>query len=57
MWLHTADFALKQTFLARKFCFSNTDHVMFAGEFPLCLFIIYAYIYTCSESNFKEIIP
>ena len=38
-----------KTSLACKFCFLNTDHVLFLGEFSFRLFIIYAYICTFRE--------
>ena len=36
----------EQIFLACKFCFPNSDHVMFSTEFAFCLFINYAFICT-----------
>ena len=33
---------LNKTQLKLKFCFSNSDHVMFSREFAFCLFIDYA---------------
>ena len=53
----TASYAGQLTSLACTFCFPISDNVMFSREFSFCVFISYAYIYTCIGRHLKETSP